>query len=237
MLEYKKFKANCMNCSIAELCLPVALSDSELSQLDKIIKKRRIIHKGEELFYQDGKFMALYAIRSGSFKTYILNQDSQEQITSFHLPGELLGFDAISKEKHLVTAKALETSSVCEVPFTELLTLAAQLPKLQTQLFRLMSREMDNEMKLQINASAEQRLAVFLQNISSRYKQRGLSSSKFILTMTRQDIANYLGLATETVSRLFKAMQGKGVIQVERREISILDFDKLQIATCQHKAM
>ena len=170
---------HCQNCSISELCLPFSLDEKELETLDNIIDRKRPIHKGEQIFQDGDKMHALYAIRSGTFKTFIVNEQGEEQITGFHLAGDLLGFDAIADSEHPSFAKALETSMVCEIPYDTLDSLSNSMPKLKKQILRMMSSEIrsDQEMLTLLNRkNAEQRLATFISTLSSRYHVRGLSS-------------------------------------------------------------
>jgi len=221
---------HCQNCSISELCLPFSLNERELDTLDQIIDRKRPIHKGEELFQDGQKMQALYAIRSGTFKTFTVNESGEEQITGFHLAGDLLGFDAIAATEHPSFAKALETSMVCEIPYNTLDSLSNSMPKLKKQILRMMSSEIktDQEMLTLLNRkNAEQRLATFLSSLSERYHLRGLSSKEFRLTMTRSDIGNYIGLTVETISRLLNRFHKSGIIQVDGKLITILDIDKL----------
>jgi len=221
---------NCQNCSISELCLPFTLNDQELNTLDQIIDRKRPFHKGDKI-YTDGQVMhALYAIRSGTFKTFTVNEQGDEQITGFHLAGDLLGFDAIADSEHKSFAQALETSMICEIPYDNLDTLSNTMPKLKKQVLRLMSNEIrtDQEMLTLLNRkNAEQRVATFLVNLSKRYYARGLSASEFRLTMTRSDIGNYIGLTVETISRLLNRFHKNGLIKVEGKLISIINIDKL----------
>jgi len=221
---------HCQNCSISELCLPFSLNNQELDTLDKIIDRKRPIHKGESL-YQDGeKMTSLYAIRSGTFKTFTVNEHGEEQITGFHLAGDLLGFDAIAETEHPSFAKSLETSMVCEIPYNTLDQLSNTMPKLKKQILRLMSVEIraDQEMLTLLNRkNAEQRLATFLMSLSSRYRARGLSASEFRLSMTRSDIGNYIGLTVETISRLVNRFHKAGLIKIEGKLVIILDEPKL----------
>ncbi len=220
----------CQNCSISELCLPFTLNNQELSTLDEIIDRKRPIHKGDKI-YTDGQEMhALYAIRSGTFKTFTVNEQGEEQITGFHLAGDLLGFDAIAETEHKSFAQALETSMVCEIPYDNLDALSNTMPKLKKQVLRLMSNEIrtDQEMLTLLNRkNAEQRVATFIVSLSDRYHARGLSSSEFRLTMTRSDIGNYIGLTVETISRLLNRFHKNGLISVDGKLICILKIDEL----------
>lgn len=221
---------HCQNCSISELCLPFSLNDSELNTLDEIIDRKRPIHKGDKIFHDGQELHSLYAIRSGTFKTFTVNEQGEEQITGFHLAGDLLGFDAIAENAHPSFAQALETSMVCEIPYTNLDSLSNTMPKLKKQVLRLMSTEIktDQEMLTLLNRkNAEQRVATFLVSLSERYRARGLSATEFRLTMTRSDIGNYIGLTVETISRLLNRFHKNELIKVDGKLITILDIDQL----------
>ncbi len=220
----------CQNCSISELCLPFSLNDRELDTLDEIIDRKRPIHKGDKIFHDGQELHSLFAIRSGTFKTFTVNEQGEEQITGFHLAGDLLGFDAIAYTSHPSFAQALETSMVCEIPYNDLDSLSNTMPKLKKQVLRLMSSEIraDQEMLTLLNRkNAEQRVATFLVNLSDRYHARGLSATEYRLTMTRSDIGNYIGLTVETISRLLNRFHKNGLINVDGKLITILDIDLL----------
>lgn len=220
----------CRSCSINQLCLPVMLAEAEIEHLDSIIKRRKTYHKDELLFQPNTPLEALYAIRSGCIKTYTINANGEEQITGFYLPGELIGLDAISNEQHQSFAKAMDTSLICTLPFQKLDSLAGEIPGLRGQLLRIMSNEIldDKNLFLLLNKkSAEQRLAAFILNLAKRYEKRGLSGTCFNLPMTQVDIANYLGMAVETVSRLFKKLQTLELITFQQKEVGIIDTAKL----------
>ena len=136
---------NCQECGFSQLCLPFSLNDSELDKLDHIIQRKRPAHKGDHLFEAGKPLQALYAVRTGSFKTYTLTEQGEEQITGFHLPGDVIGFDAIGENNHPSYAQALETAMVCEIPFNNLDNLLDQLPKLRQQLMRLMSQDISGD--------------------------------------------------------------------------------------------
>ena len=222
---------SCNECSLYQLCLPQSIDGPELERLDNIIERKKPLKRGEYLFQVGSTFDAIYVVRSGSLKTYSPTVDGQEQVTGFHLPGELLGLDAIGTGHHPCVAKALESTSVCEIPFENLEQLTRELPNLQHQLLRLMSKEIFDDQELMLllgKKTAEARLSAFLLSISLRFKQRGFSSSEFYLSMSRNDIANYLGLAVETVSRMFTRFQEEGIITAERKHIVINDSDTLR---------
>lgn len=235
----RDIKAVCKTCSLNELCLPVGLDQADIEALDRIVQRRRPLERGDSLYQAGTTFGAVYAVRTGALKSTILAEDGEEQVTAFHLPGEMLGLDAISFHTHPSTALALETSSICEIPFEELEHLAAQVPGLHRQLLRIMSKEifLEQEM-LQALArrTAEQRLAILLLSLGDRFGRRGLSPTRFLLPMSRQDLSNYLGLAPETMSRLFKRFQESKWITVSNREVSLCDRDALKALTNNREA-
>lgn len=223
-------KAACRNCSLYHLCLPLGIDNDDMDELDRIIRRKRPLRRGEYLFQAGDPFRAIYAIRSGSVKTFAATEEGHEQVTGFHLPGELVGLDAIIRERHPCSSRALETTSVCEIPFDRLEELGGKIPGLQRQLLRLMSKELLEDEQLMMllgKKSAEGRLAALLISISDRFKQRGFSAREFNLSMSRNDIANYLGLAVETVSRLFTRFQADGLLSADRKHVIIQDIERL----------
>jgi CRP/FNR family transcriptional regulator len=221
----------CQDCSLYQLCLPTGIAGEELEQLDNIIQRRPPLKRGDYLFHIGGPFQAIYAVRSGSIKTYVPTEEGGEQVTGFYLPGELLGLDAINTGRHPCAAKALETTSLCEIPYERLSKLSNQIPNLQKQLLKVMSKELLHDQSLLMllgKKNAEQRLAAMLISISNRYKQRGFSPTDFNLSMSRNDIGNYLGLAVETISRLFTRFQEDGLLEVTRRRIVIRECGEMK---------
>ena len=208
-----------------QLCLPMGLDDADLNRLDQIIGQRRRIAKDERLYQMGEPFRNLYAIRFGHFKTFQVNAAGEQHITGFQMAGELLGMDAISGDHHQCDAVALEDSEVCEIPFTGLEDLFGEVPTLLRHFHRIMSKEIMREQNVMLllgNMRAEQRFAVFLVNLSSRYAARGYSPDSFQLRMSREDIGNYMGLTIESVSRLLSRFKKQGWIKVDKREMTLL---------------
>lgn len=229
-INFKSLRASCQNCSLAELCLPRSLNSEDLFTLDEVIQKRRIVQKNERIFHQGEASGCIFAVRSGSVKTFTTAKDGEEQILGFHLPGELLGLDGLDNQIHSCSGVALSTSTVCELPINELNVLCVKIPGLQQQLLSLISDEItkDHTMLLLLaRRNAEQKLATFLISFSSRFKERGYSAMEFDLTMNRVDIGNYLGLADETVSRFMSKFREYGILEVDKRKIKIIDHDCL----------
>lgn len=202
-----------------------------MKQVDDLSSLMRSYSRGDYIYRSGDKFRSLYAIRSGSFKTQVMHEDGREQVTGFQMAGEIIGLDAICTDRHPCDAVALENSEVCELPFNKLEALSRKLPSLQRHLHKIMSREIVRDQGIMLllgSMRAEERLAVFLLNLSQRLAVRGHSPCKFQLRMSRQEIGSYLGLKLETVSRTFSHFQDNGLINVKARSIELLDLQGLR---------
>jgi len=223
---------SCGDCRLGELCLPIALDAAEITRLDEIVKRGRPLKKGDYLYRQGDEFKAIYAIRAGSFKCFKTAwEDGEEQVTGLYLPGEIVGMDGISSNQHDSSAIALETGSVCEIPFSQLEGLSTKIPSLQGRFFRLMGQEIakDQQMLTLLSSnSAEERVAALLLSISSRNARRHLSPTQFRLPVTRAEIGSYLGLTLETVSRIFSRLQKQEIIEIDNKELRIANMDELK---------
>ncbi len=230
-LNFDTLKLSCGQCNLRELCFPYGMPEEDLHRLDAVVELRRPLRKGDYLYRESGPAKSIFAVRSGSLKTMVESPNGDEQIVGFHLAGELVGLDGFRDDKHTCACIALETSSVCELPVSRLEQLCEQVPALQKQIRRIMGKEIttDHAMLLMLGKmSAEEKLASFLLSLSRRMEERRWKADDFVLSMPRQDIANYLGLAVETVSRLFANYQEEGIIDVDRRRIHIRQMQRLE---------
>jgi len=230
VIDLDQLRRGCSQCSLQQLCLPAGIHASELQQLDEIVKRRRPVERGERLFRLGDPLQAIYVARNGAFKTITITEDGEEQILAFHLPGELIGLDALGSGVHRCEAIALSTANVCEVPFEELSNVAAHLPSLQHQLMRVIGQSGDRDhghMEMLLRKQASERIGLFLHSLGERLAHIGQSGTDFKLPMSRQDIARFLGLAIETVSRGFARLQEDGVVATAGRRVEILDRAKL----------
>ncbi len=233
VVDIGRLRRSCSNCSLRRLCLPDSLGTSDVEKLDDIVQQRLPLDRGEPLFYAGDDFHNIYVVRSGSMRSTQASMPGEEQVIGFHLPGELLGLDAISSGRHQCNAVALDRTSVCAVPFEQLETVALKVPALQQQLLRIISREMVEEhahLAALGRRSARERLALFLHSFAARLERSGHPGDEISLTMSRGDIASYLGVALETVSRLMTRLAEEGVIAIDRRHLRILDRDELAAA-------
>jgi CRP/FNR family transcriptional regulator len=225
-MKLATLKVTCSSCNLRELCLPVGLSESDLDRVEEMVASRRTLRRGEVLFRNGDPFEALYAVRTGFFKTRVCAEDGHDQVTGFQMAGELLGLDGIGSERHSCDAVALEDSQVCQIPYDRLEELSHEVIDLQRQFHRIMSREIVRDhgvMLLLGTMRAEARLSAFVLNLTQRLQARGFSSSSLVLRMTREEIGSYLGLKLETVSRAFSRFQDDGLLEVKQRDIRVLD--------------
>lgn len=213
----------CSTCAFSSACLEQGYDKSRLRELHVLVEHTAPYREGEHIFREGDEFNAIAAIRAGTVKTYVTDLNGREQVHGFFLPGEVIGLSAISQSRYPCNAVALDTVLLCRFSFPKMALLATKMPGLQQQLFRLLSEDIGKASMLTGDFTADERMAAFLVMLSRRYAARGLSPTRFRLTMARTDIANYLRLAAETVSRILKRFQDEGLILVERREVELLN--------------
>ena len=230
-MKFEAMKVACSNCNLRELCLPVGLSEGDMQRIDQLVGTRRALKRAEVLFRAGDRFESLFAVRTGFFKTRVSAEDGRDQVTGFQMAGELLGLDGISTDRHSCDAVALEDSQVCQIPYARLEDFSHQVPELQRQFHKVMSREIVRDhgvMLLLGSMRAEARLAAFLLNLTQRLQARGFSGTSLVLRMTREEIGSYLGLKLETVSRTFSKFAEEGIVEVKQRHVRIVDTEALR---------
>jgi CRP/FNR family transcriptional regulator len=234
----KKFEVTCSGCNMREMCLPGGMRAEDLPRMENVVYARRRVKRGESLFAAGDEFKTIYSIRSGFFKSSLVDGEGREQVTGFFMGGELLGMDGIGAGRYQGTAVALEDSEVCVMPYALIEDMARVVPALQRRLYAVLSREIARDhgvMMLLGSMRAEERLATFLLNLSKRFTARGYSPSDFHLRMTRDELGSYLGLKLETVSRLFSRFHDDGLIEVQQKHVRILDAARLeQVLATRH---
>ncbi|MCK4833869.1 MAG: helix-turn-helix domain-containing protein [Gammaproteobacteria bacterium] len=221
----------CHRCKLRSLCSVDTLSASERKKFSDVTIHDEKWDRGQHLFFPGDRLRFIYIVHSGSFKIYITNTKGDAQITGFYFQGDVLNLHISDHAVQNYGAIALETATVCKIPLAEFEKMVSQYPALSNAFLKIMSREITQKQRMILALSkmtAEQKVADFLIHMSTESKSRGYSSAVLSLSMLRLDIANYLGLAIETVSRTFKNFQNKGIISVERNKISIEDFEALK---------
>jgi CRP/FNR family transcriptional regulator len=231
-LHLSSCEVACSHCNLREICLPVGLTRNELEYVERrLVARRQKVPRGGRLYRAGDRFDSLGAVWTGSFKTCVSASDGRSQVTGFQLGGELLGLDGIASGRHEVDAVALEDAQICVIPFETFASLSLEVPSLQNQLARIMSREIvrnQGVMLLLGSMYSEERLAAFLLNLTHRLQARGFSSSSLLLRMSREEIGSFLGLTLETVSRTFSKFQADGLLFVRSRQLRITDPGGLQ---------
>jgi CRP/FNR family transcriptional regulator len=220
----------CSTCVLGQFCIPVGLSHEELIKVDALVKERISLKKGDVLYRHGNPMSSVYSVRFGTLKTEHCLSDGRSQIIGFHLPGEILGLDAIGDGYHQSDAIALEDSEACIIRFTEFESLASQIPTLQNQFHRILSRELTQDQRHLLSLGslrAEERLAGFLLNLSERLTARGYTNHEFDLRMSREEMGSYLGIQIETVSRMLSRFAEAGLIQVKQRHVKLIDITGL----------
>jgi CRP/FNR family transcriptional regulator len=213
----------CSTCAFSQACLSEGMDKAALRELHILVEHVGPFAAGGHLFREGDPFTSIAAVRGGTVKTYVVDRDGREQVLGFHLPGEVIGLRAIDAERYPCNAVALDDVTLCWFSFARMAELAARLPGLQKQLFRLLSRDIGTALLLAGDHSADERLAAFLLLTSRRFGARGFSATRFRLSMSRADIANYLRLAPETVSRVLRRFQDDRWIRVRRRDVELIE--------------
>jgi len=231
VVDLQQLRESCAGCSVRELCLPAGVGRDDMQRIDALVRPPRPLAAGEAIYHEDAPHRALFVVRGGSLKSIRIGAQGAEQILGFHYPGEIVGFDGFVDGRHQSSALALQASRVCRLPIARLEEACADVPGLRQQLMRLMSREMHDDhehIEIMGRSQAVSRLALFLASLAKRYQRLGLNPRHLDLSMSRADLANYLGLVLETVSRLFGRLQEMGVLDVRRKKLTILDHQRLR---------
>lgn len=218
----------CSHCSVAEVCIPVSLAANGVQAIESLISSGPVLHAGEHLYQEGAPFRSLFAVRSGVFKSYTVDATGTERVLGFHLAGEMMGFDGIAYQHYRSSAISLDTGVACRFAFASMLEAANRIPELQHGLFRLISREIYTHRHSICEQPARERIVWFLLDFSRRLSEHGQSATHFLLPMRRQEIANFLNLTPETVSRIFAKLQSDGVIRLQRKELWINNLKDLQ---------
>lgn len=217
----------CTTCAFSGACLAAGYGKSELRELHCLVEHVGPFPAGAVVFHTRDPFRAIYAVRTGTVKTVAVNREGYEQVMGFYLPGEMIGLNAIYPEHYPCDAVTLEPTQLCRFSFPAMSALAGRLPKVQQHLFRLLSKELGAASLLAGDHSAEERVAAFVQDLGDRFAARGASGTRLHLSMSRADIANYLRLAAETVSRVLTRFREQGVLRIEGRYLEIVDAPQL----------
>jgi CRP/FNR family transcriptional regulator len=213
------------------LCLPGAEQANDPMPVDELVLTRKRVHRGDHLFRAGDPFDALYAIRSGFFKSSAETESGRTQVTGFPMAGDLAGMDGLGSGTHVQHLVALDTGEVCVLPYAQLQNRIGLFPGLLHRVNRIMSREIVREQELMTllgGIDAEAKVAEFLLSLASRLAARGYSSTQLNLPMSRSETGSYLGLNFATVSRIVSKLQKQGLIRKAGREVEIVNQQGLR---------
>lgn len=235
VVRLREGQGHCESCRLRRLCVMGTLTEAEVR---KVIHTCRPVTKNQYIFRQGDAARSLFLIKGGSAKSFVVAEDGSEQIERFHLPGDVLGLESLQGPGYSASALALEHATLCELPMPEVAKLCqrngALLDRLLSELGKLLVE--DTQLRLLVSQrSAEARLATFLLDIIAHWRNRHLNIDTITLPMSRYDIGNYLGIASETVSRILSRFEARELVKVDRKRLDIKDLDGLNniaVATC-----
>ena len=222
---------SCNNCSLYPVCEPTVVGDAVFDISDKLLLKKQPFKAGDIIYKEGEKFSSLFALTAGSAKE-VCFAGTEEQILGFKLKGELTGQNAIATGIYPHTLMALEDSTLCVLPYEKLTKSADSLPAISTKIIKLFAADSYHESQIRRSLAtaktAENKVRAFIYNLASRFKERNLRYTEIKLSMSRKEIADYLGITKETLSRSLSILQKKTLIEISGKNIHIIDFDALK---------
>lgn len=223
-------RTHCEACIHRTICMASKMNFDLLSQFDRQIIRDKPMRKGKHLYWQDSPFKEVFIVHSGAVKAYKLSSTGDEQIVGFYYPGDIIGTDGLFNGRHVNSVVTLDVTTVCALPFSNMSDLLSHSGEFQKCLLSMLSGEIRQEQNHRTFAkkSVDERLASFLIEMSLRNQRSNFSSSSFQLLMKRKDIANYLGLAVETISRMLTRFQAKGWIVIDGHEVELINRQALE---------
>lgn len=224
-------QSSCGGCLVHDVC-PLATPRGDGPDADEASNGvAKVLRSGEHLFRMGDRFESVYVVRSGAFKTYRLSADGEERVVGLHGPGDVIGLDAIGAGEQVCNAMALDVSSVCFVPFERLARSCAESATYCRSVLEAMSARIAHDETQLIHLgqkNADQRVAAFIVEQAQAVERRGQCANEILLSMSRSDIASYLAMAVETVSRTLTKLQNAGLLKVSRNLITIQDAEALK---------
>jgi CRP/FNR family transcriptional regulator len=225
--------ASCSTCDLRTVCWPRDPASDARIALAAFSRTERKLGRGAAVYREGEAFDSLFMVRQGVFKSVRVSRSGDEKVIAFHVPGEIFGLDAIGEGRHMEDAIALEESAVCVIPYASLVAEITRSPVLQSHMFRVLSAGIARNQGVVLMTEmvdAERRVYGFLSDLSCRYEAIGQPPDRIPVGMTRREIASYLGLSHETVSRILGRAARSGLLAVAPRAIEIRDLEALKRA-------
>jgi CRP/FNR family transcriptional regulator len=204
--------ADCVHCHIRMLSVCGVFASNELEHVQRLVSHRHI-ERGGQLFEENQPASLAYTLAEGAMRLYKLLPDGRRQVVGFALPGDFLGLAASGKYSY--TAEAIAPSQACRFKRSELGDLFGRFPKMERRLLAMANAELNaaqEQMVLLGRKSPVEKVASFLLGLSKRLERLGQTGPIFTLPMARADIADFLGLTVETVSRTFTKLKAAHAI-------------------------
>jgi CRP/FNR family transcriptional regulator len=225
--DHPAMASTCDMCTARSTCLITPCLAAGSICPDSSFLKRQVFTRGEHVFREGDVPGHVFAVQSGTLKSYKTGMTGVEHVVAFHMQGDLLGLEALAGRAHCFSAVALETVSVCGISISRLEALGNRFPG---WLYRLLAGELVRSRSTLLilrRKEAQARLAAFLLDLSGRCRVRGQSRQEFNLGISRQDIGNHLGMSLETLCRALSFLRKSRLIDLDRRRVIIRDFDGL----------
>lgn len=221
----------CENCRFFPLCAPISICDKNYEPVMDALNRNRKVARGEKVCHQNRSTRTIYTVCKGVFKGSITDHHGEERVVGFYLPGSSIGLESLDSANSTVDVEALSPAVVCELSVTRFNLLRSRFPMLQKALIQLLMQELrhyqDVVISLLGSRSAEEGLASFFLYTSSRMSEAGYPADYFDLPITYADIANFLGLTRETVTRLMAKMKKQNIVAYRGRKLEIVDRQAL----------
>ncbi len=214
---------------LLRVCTSVADGDSASECHDVLARCRRSLAPGAVLYREGDPVRGIFVVRAGALKLSNVGSSGEEIVIGFALPGEPAGLEALAGHRYQRHATALRSVAYCEIPIRRLLRTFGGAPRVPAEMLRITAAALDMSMRRAAIAhrDARARVAAFLLDISGRLVGKGIRSADFFLPMPRRDIAAYLGLSLETVSRVLQDLHRRGLIAVRARAVRLQAFNQL----------
>lgn len=226
VIHLDDYRRRCGALAVRQACMPAGVDPIDQQALDRVVRRRRRLTVDQPLFRAGDPMAGLYVARQGTFKAVSVDVEGEEQVLAFFLPGELMGLDGLGQGRHRCDVVALEPAEACELTYEALIEAAASLPRLRAQLHRVVGQNIGRDLDhaaLLTRRSAHERMALFLDDYIDRLCQLGEQGTAFRLPMSREDIARFLGLTPESVSRALARLQDQGMLTVRGRQVDVHD--------------
>lgn len=219
---------DCNNCLVKHVCLAQDISISDIEELNSLIQNVRCIEKKNHVYHLHDPLKNLYAIYSGSCKEYGIDSNGNEFIVNFYFPGDIIGLESIAAQKYLYYMMALEDLQLCVLPLNNFLKTMHRKPNIMRRVMHLSSIKMQYDQSARLGITAHERVCDFLLNIANRMYQRKPDEKEICLPMSQIEISNFLGIAYETVNRVFQNLKKKNIIVMNNKTLEILDLGRLE---------